>query len=290
MRRLLVAVLACGSVALAGPPLASAQSSLDAVVLNGTAQPTLDCQPSGTSTVTYTMEGDALGPFPGTFEETGSFTIAGGQVASFDATFTITSGTTVITGTKTLRTSSSGVCQVDPEPGVVQFTEILLDATYNATITTPSGSSTDNGRAVIDAQMNETPTSASGSMQESFVSEGLVHTSGHVVGAGIIEEAEHDRLVFALTAKSNGTTAQAKCTVLTAGTFVKCLNATLLMQTSTHVTFVGQALVNGVEMGYRIDLDDFAHPGHGQDTFEIQTDGGFHAEGTLVAGNVKIFD
>jgi hypothetical protein len=56
------------------------------------------------------------------------------------------------------------------------------------------------------------------------------------------------------------------------------------------VTAIGQALVNGVPTGYRIDVDELGHPGHGQDVFEIQTDSGFHAAGTLAVGDIKIFD
>jgi hypothetical protein len=138
--------------------------------------------------------------------------------------------------------------------------------------------------------MLETATAASAAMQESFVSEGLAHTPGRVVGAGILEDGAHGWLVNAFTAKSDGTTPQAKCTVLTEGFFVRCLDATLFNRTETHVTFIGQALVNGIPTGYRIDVDDLAHPGHGQDVFEIQTDSGFHAEGVLAVGNVKIFD
>ena len=294
MSRLLATALACGAVALAGPQLASAQTTMSGVVLSGATveAPTIDCEPSGTSTVTYTIEGDSIGTaFPGTFEEAGSFTITGGQVDSFSATFTITSGSTVITGTKTLRESSSASCQVNPEAGVLQLANIMIDASYEATISAPSGTSSDNGRAATGAEMIEGPASASGSMQESFVSEGgLVNTPGHGVGAGIFDDATHDWVVFAFTAKSDGTSPHAKCTVLAAGFLVKCLNATVLMQTDNHITIVGQALVNGVPTGYWIDADDVGHPGHGQDVFEIQTDSGFHAEGVLAVGNVKIFD
>jgi hypothetical protein len=294
MRRLLAAALACGAVALAGPQLAAAQSTMTGVLLSGATNeaPAIDCEPSGTSTVSYTMEGDSIGTaFPGTFVETGSFTITGGQVDSFEATFTITSGSTTITGTKTLRESSSASCQVNPEAGVLQLVDMMIDASYEATITAPSGTSNDSGQATTNAEMIEGPASASGSMQESFVSDdGLVNTPGHGVGAGIVDDASHDWVVFAFTAKSNGTSPQARCTVLAAGFLVKCLDATILMQSGTHIAFVGQALVNGVSTGYRIDAEDIGHPGHGQDVFEIQTGSGFHAEGVLAVGNVKIFD
>jgi hypothetical protein len=296
MRKVLAAALVCGSLALAGPQLAGAQTMTGAV-LNGTANPTLgigavdvDCQLAGTSTVTYDVEGAALGPFVGTFEESGTFTIAGGQVTSFNATFTITAGTTQVTGTKTLRQSSTAVCTPNPEPGVLQFTDILIEANYSATISTPSGTTTDSGRATTTAQMIEGLLSGSGSMQESFVSEGLANTPGNAVGAGAIDDGTHDWVVFAFTAKSNGTSPQAKCTVVADGILIKCLDATLLNQTDTHVTIVGNALVNGVPTTYRIDADDLGHPVFGDDAFEIQTGTGFHAEGEVEAGIVKIFD
>jgi hypothetical protein len=296
MHKLLAVPLAAVAGVLALPALAGAQT-LTTEVLSGTANPTLglgaveiDCQPAGTSTVSFTVEGEALGPYPGTFVESGTFTITGGTVGSFEATFTITSGTTEITGTKTLRSSSSAVCTPDPEPGITQFADVLVETSYEATITTPSGSSTDHGRATSAVQMLETPTAASAAMQESFVSEGLAHTPGRVVGAGIFADGSHGWAVFAVAAKSDGTTAQAKCTVLVQGVFVKCLTATLLNRTATHVTVIGQALVNGVPTGYRLDLDDLDHPGHGDDVFEIQTASGFHAAGTLAAGSIEIFD
>lgn len=296
MKRLLALAVACGLVSLAAPGLAGAQT-LTATVLSGTANTGLsigaldvDCQPSGTSTVTYTVEGTSLGPYPGTFEETGSFTVTGGMVDSFDATFTITSGTTEITGTKTLRTSSSAQCALNPEPGIVQFADILIDASYEATIVTPSGSSTDHGRATTAAQLLETATAGSGTMQESFVSEALAHTPGRAVGGGIVDDPVHGSVVFAFFAKSDGANPQAKCTVLVEGTIVKCLGATFFNQTSTHVIFGGDATVNGVQSGYTINVDDLGHPGHGQDVFEIQTASGFSAGGVLAAGNIKIFD
>jgi hypothetical protein len=196
-----------------------------------------------------------------------------------------------VTGTKTLRESDSGGCQVAPEAGVLQLADLMIDAAYEATIVGPSGTSNDSGRATTTGQFLQGAASTSGSMQESFVSEGgLVNTPGHGIGAGIFEDAAHEWVVFAFTAKSNGTSPQAKCTVLATGFLVKCLNATVLMQTDTRITFVGQALVNGVPTGYRVDADDLGHPGHGADAFEIRTDSGFHAAGTLAVGSVKIFD
>jgi hypothetical protein len=288
----------CCALALLAPGVAAAQTpaNLTGEVLSGTANPTLglgavavDCQPAGTSTVTYTVEGPAAGPYVGTFEESGSYTIVNGQVDSFEATFTIDAGATQVVGTKTLRESLSAQCVPTPELGIEDFTDVLLNADYEATITSPTGTLVDRGRATVAAQLSTLTTGAAGAaVQEAFDSEDLIHTPGHVSGAGLIEDALHGHVVFGFTAKSDGVTARAKCAVATYGTLVTCQNATLLMQVGTHVTFLGQAHVNGTQTDYRIDVDDLGEPGRDRDTFTIQTNDGFLATGVLRAGNIQI--
>lgn len=291
-------------LALAGAPTVAAQTSgaLTGEVLNGTANPSLgigavaiDCEPAGTSSATYSVVGSALGPFPGTFEETGSFTIVNGHVTAFQAAFTIQSGLTQIEGTKTLRTSTSAVCSNAPEPGIASFTDIALIASYEATITTPLGTFTDEGRAASGAQMLTTPDGrASAATQESFISEGLVlaATAGHVTGGGYIGDVVNEWVSFGFTAKGDGTAVKAQCSVndRSTGVQVKCLDATMLGRTATHATFMGQARVDGALTGYRIDVDDLGEPGAGLDTFRIQTDNGFVAAGILAGGNIQIHD
>jgi hypothetical protein len=286
------ALVVCSSLAFLAPATAGAQTpvNLTAEVLTSPAvgAVAIDCQPSGTSTVSYTAEGAATGPYPGTFEETGSYTIVGDEVVSFEASFTIDSGLAEVVGTKTLRESLSAVCDPNPEVGIEDFTDVQLTADYEATITTPTGTLQDRGQSTIVAQLQTLTTGAvGGTLEEVFDSEDLVLTPGHITGAGLIEDAQHGHVIFGFTARSDGTSAHAKCAVIAEGTFVKCLNATLLMQTATHVTVVGEALVNGVTTPYRIDVDDLGEPGHGQDTFRIQASG-FSAQGVLVAGNVQI--
>lgn len=290
----------CCALALLAPGVAAAQTpvNLTGEVLSGTANPTLglgavavDCQPAGTSTVTYTVQGPAAGPYAGTFEESGTYTIVNGQVDSFEATFTIDAGTAQIVGTKTLRESFSADCQPTPAPGIEDLTSIFLDADYEATITTPTGTLADQGRATIDAQLQTLTTGAAGAaVSEAFNSEDLIHTPGHVSGAGLIDDALRGHVLFGFTAKSDGVTARAKCAVVTHGTLVTCQNATLLMQLGTHVTFLGQARVNGVQTGYRIDVDDLGEPGRDHDIFSIQTNSGFLAAGVLRAGNIEVYD
>jgi hypothetical protein len=290
----------CCAVALLAPAVAGAQTpvNLTGEVLSGTANPTLgigavsvDCQPAGTSTVSYTVEGAAAGPYAGTFEESGSYTIVGGQVTDFEATFTIDTGTSQVVGTKTLRESLSAACLPTPELGIEDFTDVLLSANYEATITTPAGTLVDRGRSTVAAQLSTLTTGAAGAaVQEAFDSEDLIHTPGHTAGAGLIDDPLHGHVVFGFTAKSDGVTAKGKCAVATQGTLVTCHNVTLLMQLGTHVTFLGQARVNGVLTDYRIDVDDLGEPGRNRDLFGIQTTDGFTAAGVLRAGNIQVFN
>lgn len=293
-----LAACAALAVALLAPLPAAAQTAMTGEILNGTANLlpgigdfTVDCQPAGTSTITYELVGDALGPYPGTFVETGSLTIAGGQVQSFDADFTIQSGATVIEGTKTLRTSESAVCLSAPEPGILDVANVSLEASYEVTIDSPSGTSEDSGRAATSASfLLGLGGSGSASSQESFVSEGPAPGAGRVAGAGLIHDAARGPVVFGFFARSDGTNTSAKCDVLTLVTYVKCLNATTLVVTSTHATFTGQARVNGVLTTYTIDVDDLGDPGRNRDTFTITTGTGFAVTGVLAAGEIRIGD
>jgi hypothetical protein len=294
-----ITLVVCCAVALLAPEVAGAQTpvNLTGEVLSGTANPTLgigavsvDCQPAGTSTVSYTVEGPAAGPYTGTFEESGSYTIVDGQVTDFEATFTIDAGTSQVVGTKTLRESLAAVCLPTPELGIEDFTDVLLNASYEATITTPTGTLVDRGRSTVAAQLSTLTTGGAGAaVQEAFDSEDLVHTPGHATGAGLIEDPVHGYVVFGFTAKSDGVTAKGKCAVATPRTLVVCQNATLLMQVGTHVTFLGQARVNGVQTDYRIDVDDLGEPGRDRDVFGVQTDNGFTAAGVLRAGNIQVY-
>lgn len=305
MSRRLVTSLAA-ALALAGAHSAGAQTagSLTGAVLNGAATPSLgigtvaiDCEPAGTSTVTYSVVGTALGPFPGTYEESGSFLISGGQVTAYGADFTIQSGLTEIEGTKALRTSVSAVCTNDPEPTIAAFTNVAVTTSYEATISTPVGTFTDEGRTSSGAQMLTTPDGrASAATQTSLISEAPLPipttTSGHVTGGGFIGDVVDEWVSFGFNAKSDGSTVKAQCSVSdrSAGIDVKCLDATSLTQTATHETFVGNARVDGEPTTYRIDVNDAGGAAAGGDTFTIQTASGFTASGVLAGGNIQIHD
>ena len=100
---LLLALGAPAAWAALGPSLSGETFSQDVPV-----EVTRTCDPNGSSTITFAAQGTALGPFPGTFAETGTLTLGpqnqppllpgslftgnAGQVMTFDAQFTIDSG------------------------------------------------------------------------------------------------------------------------------------------------------------------------------------------------------
>jgi hypothetical protein len=146
---------------------------------NGVTPTTYDCQPAGTSTVSFTASGAATGPYPGTFTETGTVTFGPqpingfGAVTSFTATFSITSALGTVTGTKSLAPTQSTAVGFCNEIGG----QVVLDASYVATISTPGGSIIDEGQA-NGTQFNICPNTAtcgtigSGSaFYESFLSD-----------------------------------------------------------------------------------------------------------------------
>ena len=141
-----------------------------------------DCDPSGTSTVRFRVSGTATGPYPGVFTETGTATIGAqttandavtgtalaGPVLTFTAQFEITSGSTIIRGTKTLTANHLGTPWINygacasfedsanlagygPEHGYATISgrtyAVDVASTYEATITTATGTIHDSGEA-----------------------------------------------------------------------------------------------------------------------------------------------
>ena len=138
-----------GVVGAVFAPSALAQttpSTLTGETLTGTVNEASDrgCGGSGA----FSASGAAAGPYPGTFTETGSVTF--GEDSQLTANFTVTSGSTTVTGTKTVTSSgdSRGFCGGQPE----QFGLRIVGGSgaYKATITTPAGTSTDEGTVTTD--------------------------------------------------------------------------------------------------------------------------------------------
>lgn len=211
-RGALVAAVATALLFVLGTQTAAAQTppTLTGETLHGTTAPTVTvtCNPNGTSSGTFSVSGDATGPYPGTFTETGSFSFGPlggvnvppqgpaftqfGEVTAFSAQFTITSGTTTITGAKTLGlfvlpgggaaglTYTFGSCSEATTPaGTTTVADVAANTTYDATISGPDGQFTDHGGAEVTVQGGTNPdvngTVIGPSFQETFVlSEGLV--------------------------------------------------------------------------------------------------------------------
>ena len=278
------------------------------------------CNPAGTSTITYYTTGVAVGPYPGTYTESGTATIgpaAGngspngfelGFITTIDAFFTIDSPTGQVTGTKQLTVSGTGMSacydvQNRPFPDGTLFTGVFrrlcsCGATflvhYDATIKTTDGTFGDSGGSDLLLEQFE-GTVSSGSIAptraftEAFRSDlpqvvPLAET-GQVTGGG-----QAGNVVFGLTAKAEAKGTKGECTVVDQanGTKVKCLTATTFLQSGNHATITGSATVNGVAATYRIDVFDNAEPGRGADSFVIQTSTGYSAGGTLTEGNIQL--
>ena len=120
-----------------------------------------NCNPSGTSSFDFEASGPAIGPYPGTFTETGTITI-GPQTSGFiapvltlTASFTISSPAGDVTGTKSFTGPSDpllfqgGFCLDAP---AVQRGANLINAgvTYDARIETADGTFHDTGRADVN--------------------------------------------------------------------------------------------------------------------------------------------
>jgi hypothetical protein len=114
---------------------------------NGIPTSTYDCNPSGASSADWSVSGTAVGPYPGTFTESGSVTFGPqsplATVTSFQARFTITSSAGTVTGTKTLAANPTEAVAFCNQIGG----QVVVDTSYQATITTPTGSADDQGTA-----------------------------------------------------------------------------------------------------------------------------------------------
>jgi hypothetical protein len=308
-----LAALAVAPAALADPPGLTGEFLVASPV-----EVTATCSETGPSTVSWFASGEAFGPYPGTFTETGTATIGHTapspaqfvngfpltRVTSLQAFFTIDSLAGQVTGMKRLVVESDqllGLCfdftdrELYPGGPVVsgRFRELLclcaFGLSYDATIKTVDGTFGDRGDTGLS--LNEFQASPPGgfvpsdAFNEAFSSSGVfpVSETGHVTGGGQVDE-----VVFGFDAKSNGGL-KGNCTVVdqASGTKVKCLDVTSYVQSGDHVTFTGHASVNGTTTMYRIDVTDLAEPGDGSDTFTIQTLSGYSAGGTLTQGNVQ---
>jgi len=279
---------------------------------------TTHCNPDDISTVTFSASGVvASGPYPGAFTEVATATIGpqtlspqGGQsigtLLTYDAVFTIHSAAGEVTGTKTLAfpVTNPGTQVAIGQCNTFNNVELedaidRLTVRYEAQISTPEGTFADRGLVPLVAVqrvrvLGPPPLDNFDSFIEDFSSDlataELLTSPGLATGGGQIPTG----VTFGFTAKSDQHGVKGNCTVIDRTTdpavTVKCLDATAYFQTSSHASFEGKATINGVATTYRIDVDDFAEPGSGFDTFKIATASGYTAMGVLTEGNIRVHD
>jgi hypothetical protein len=190
-----LAVTALSFALIASPSFGQAVSlSGETFESVGPAQPTtfdnFTCNANGTTTFTFHTAGAALGPYSGTFTETGTFTVGPqtnttidsrgvGPVLAFQSSFTIQSAFPVgtVTGTKQLSPATPtdaslaafGICDPDGSSpptdvsAIVSNPFVLYDAQINAT----TGTRTDTGTASVFIQ-SVTTVASPATFQESF--------------------------------------------------------------------------------------------------------------------------
>jgi hypothetical protein len=161
MRRLIALLLGLAAIAAAAAAPVSA-TSIEFEYLLGTdvTLQQLDCNPEGTSSATFVVNGSAGGPHPGTYESTitvtaGPLTYGEGALLGVNETFEIVSGETLITGTKHLVPRDERIypflCTVTSSAECEEVSVIASasgDALrYEATITSPEGTRQEEGYA-----------------------------------------------------------------------------------------------------------------------------------------------
>ena len=180
MTRWMVCIAVVCAAALSGAAAAQAVGPTleleDLLAPPETFAATYSCNTAATSTVSWTASGAATGPYPGTFTLSGTLTIGpqtlpgahppgpgnegtvAGPVESFQETFTIVSGATTITGTKTLdpqaTSGTQGTCEqvtlfpvLDFFDGHGTVVEVNTQTRYEAQIQAPAGTTSDGGIA-----------------------------------------------------------------------------------------------------------------------------------------------
>jgi hypothetical protein len=316
------ALLVFPAVAVTEPPTLESEHLVGAIE-NVNIQFECDDPQNSPSTVTFSASGTATGPFPGTFVASGSLTIGpqtepgvqagtnAGPILNLTETFTITSGATTVTGTKTLQPDATfesgtlGTCQdvanfaVGDVTGDGTVVDVTAATQYDATISGPGGTSTDSGLAFFT--LSEIAITGScpagvcnvriGGYDELFaVSDRLASTPGHSNGGGQVDGPTGNNVTFAFHGRSKNGILTGGCNVLdlVMQRHIKCNSVTRYVQAGNAVTIRGQGTDNGVPTLYVIEAVDNGEPGHGSDEFSIQTGSGFSAGGVITNGNVQV--
>lgn len=114
-------------------------------------------------------------------------------------------------------------------------------------------------------------------------------TPGQASGGGNFLFGD-ERIAFGFSVRSGDGGVRGSCSIVdrAADVMVRCADVTSFVVSDNAVTVYGNATVNGVPTGYRMDAVDNASRGRGNDTFSIQTASGYVRFGTLAGGGVRV--
>jgi hypothetical protein len=278
------------------------QSTLDRELLvTNPPQPliTANCDPAGISTISYSASGAASGAYSGTYIETAVATIGPqplpgiqpAPVTSFSASFVITSGSTVITGTRELTdpgnlATNLGYCT----PSLQSFGAAT---TYEGRIQTSSGAYTDRGVAAV-ALNSQYP---SNTLYEPFYSdldfaEPVPTEVGKVTGGGALKGLD-SRFGFVVQRKVVGGTISGEWQYVNTvtGEIVHSLAFTDLSILGNTATFAGYCRNESAPSEpcmFKVAVQDNGQGANAPpDTFTV--DGvGFNGGSGAVIGNITI--
>jgi hypothetical protein len=110
---------------------------------------------NGGGNFTFSVSGTAYGPYPGTFTESGSFSITNKVLSAFSASFTITSSAGNVTGTKSLQQGQTASCFQEGSGTRVSTPDNFI-ASYTAT-TTGTDQVTGTSSVTIDGLLGSPP-------------------------------------------------------------------------------------------------------------------------------------
>ena len=294
-RLISVSLAAIVSVLLLGSEATAQVLTLEGETLSATGQAaTVTCDPKGL--LSFSGQGAAVGPFPGTFVESGDISFdpaAGGQISVVNISFAILfydelGRQTAVKGRKFLK-YGDGVahCALDKATGVTTFSATaFLD--YDAKI--GEGEILDNGKATLDLGGSFAKFLALKFTQIFHSSNLVISTLGKVTGGGnIVQTAGGRGVTFGFNAQNTDRGMKGSGSIIdhNVGTTIKILDVTTLAIAGTHATILGTAEVNGVVENYRIDVEDLGEPGADSDSFKIVTDT-YGTSGILTGGNIQI--
>lgn len=241
------------------------------------------------SRIEFFISGLAVGPFPGTFNESGSLTFdpVSGLITGGDIKFDISNEKGPISGTKTALAGKAS-CNVDPRTGIVTINASVTTLEYKADV----HGFPDAGQAVLFLTATIDPAFGLVTLQftEIFHSSNVVRsTLGKITGGGNIEVGGGNGVTLGFNAQNTENGMKGSGTIIdhNAGIRVKILDVKTFSIVGTHATFTGTAEVNGVVEKYQIDVDDLGEPGTGLDSFKVVTDS-YGSGGTLSGGNIQV--